>query len=329
MSHFSVLVIRNWGQSLEKLMQPFHEYECTGICDEYVVEVEEDLEKYRQDYLKHNDEGQDFAAWLSGWTGKKLFVQGGAQLASAKDFTYGRIEVDQQGSVLRVVDVTNPNYKWDWWVLGGRWNGFFRVKRGAVFSGHVKVGRPGMLGTMDPHPFAADECRKCDVDLELMRSEAEECGARQYDAVHKIIAGRTFETWDSVCARFCAAHEGELGIVQAGEIMTPADLAREFYFDQPVIKDLNVSNDKNVQGVMWKGPAEFMVPRAQYLQLCRDRAAVPYAVLYKGQWMARGEMGWFGCSNDEMSEATWLHKVNELIDQLPDEAILACVDCHI
>jgi hypothetical protein len=36
MSHYSVLVI---GEDVEKQLQPYHEYECTGIEDEYVVEV--------------------------------------------------------------------------------------------------------------------------------------------------------------------------------------------------------------------------------------------------------------------------------------------------
>src|SRR3989304_1218837 len=40
MSHFSVLVIRRPEQSLEDLLQPFHEYECTGVDDQYVVDVD-------------------------------------------------------------------------------------------------------------------------------------------------------------------------------------------------------------------------------------------------------------------------------------------------
>jgi len=46
MSHFTVLVI---GDDYEKDLAPYHEYECTGIADEYVVYVdimEEALEEF-------------------------------------------------------------------------------------------------------------------------------------------------------------------------------------------------------------------------------------------------------------------------------------------
>jgi hypothetical protein len=37
MSHFAVLVI---GDDIEKQLQPYHEYECTGINDEYVIDAD-------------------------------------------------------------------------------------------------------------------------------------------------------------------------------------------------------------------------------------------------------------------------------------------------
>ena len=42
MSHFTVLVITpdNNPGTLEAALQPFHEYECTGIEDQYVVDVD-------------------------------------------------------------------------------------------------------------------------------------------------------------------------------------------------------------------------------------------------------------------------------------------------
>lgn len=51
---------------------------------------------------------------------------------------------------------------------------------------------------------------------------------------------------------------------------------------------------------------------------------------YDTQWIAKGEMGWFGMSTDsEDSNAYYLSKVNKLIDELPDDAIILTVDCHI
>jgi len=40
MSHFTVLVVTDTAEELEAALQPFHEYECTGIEDEYVIDVD-------------------------------------------------------------------------------------------------------------------------------------------------------------------------------------------------------------------------------------------------------------------------------------------------
>jgi hypothetical protein len=54
MSHFPVLVVTKTGsqEELENALQPFHEYECTGVNDEYVIFVDETaelLENYNTD----------------------------------------------------------------------------------------------------------------------------------------------------------------------------------------------------------------------------------------------------------------------------------------
>ena len=55
MSHFTVMVI---GKEPEKQLQPYHEYECTGIKDEYVkfVEAEETREELRAKYEEVKEE---------------------------------------------------------------------------------------------------------------------------------------------------------------------------------------------------------------------------------------------------------------------------------
>lgn len=54
---------------------------------------------------------------------------------------YGYYRTDSDGAVVEVVNRTNPNAKWDWYVTGGRWTGFWILKHGA--SG--EVGRPGLM----------------------------------------------------------------------------------------------------------------------------------------------------------------------------------------
>lgn len=51
--------------------------------------------------------------------------------------------VDDQG--LYTLSTYNPKSRWDWWSLGGRWSGFFKLRPGAK---GVK-GRDGVFGGMD------------------------------------------------------------------------------------------------------------------------------------------------------------------------------------
>lgn len=44
-------------------------------------------------------------------------------------YKYGyTVTDDMSQQVLKVIDRTNPNKKWDWYKLGGRWTGFFKLK---------------------------------------------------------------------------------------------------------------------------------------------------------------------------------------------------------
>lgn len=132
MSHFTVLVI---GENPEKLLAPYHEYECTGIKDEHVVFVaaEEDLEaeyKKNKGYKSIDDFIEDYYGY------EKI------------DGVYGRY--------------TNPNAQWDWYELGGRWTGYFKVKES---TGSYKVGRPGLMTDKALKGFA-DQLLKRDIDFD-------------------------------------------------------------------------------------------------------------------------------------------------------------------
>jgi hypothetical protein len=51
-----------------------------------------------------------------------------------------------------------------------------------------------------------------------------------------------------------------------------------------------------------------------------------------GQWHARGRMGWFGTSVDDMTKETWAAYVRDVATQAPEQhphASAVVVDCHI
>lgn len=56
-----------------------------------------------------------------------------------------------------------------------------------------------------------------------------------------------------------------------------------------------------------------------------------FAVIKDGEWFEKGTMGWFGVSSETNKEATnWsLEFYNRFIKDLPDDAVITIVDCHI
>ena len=55
-----------------------------------------------------------------------------------------------------------------------------------------------------------------------------------------------------------------------------------------------------------------------------------YALLYHGEWIEPGTMGWFGCSDaDEDGYKAYREKFNEIISNLDPEEYISVIDCHI
>ena len=61
-----------------------------------------------------------------------------------------------------------------------------------------------------------------------------------------------------------------------------------------------------------------------------DTIDTPYAfVTTNGEWVERGQMGWFGISSNEMNEDEWDAKFREYLKTLDKDIVLTLVDCHI
>jgi hypothetical protein len=196
MSHFTVLVI---GKDVEKQLAPFHEFECTGIDDKYVQDIDR-TEEARKEYQSKEREGQTFAAFVEEWYGVHP-IHTWDFLDLKGDQKYGYLMLDEHNEVLRFIDRTNENKKWDWWVVGGRWPDFLLLKNGK----------------------RADWARKGDIDFAAMRAAAEKQAGEDWDKINAIIAGRPVPSWEEVRTR-----HGESNI----------EAARTEYHANPVIHDL-------------------------------------------------------------------------------------------
>lgn len=173
MSHFAVLVV---GEDVENQLQPFHEFECTGEADEFVVTVDK-TDEAREAYQEHNssEEPETFAEFVTGWYGTET-VAPGETPDLENTHKYGWVELDSKGEVVKVIDRTNPNKQWDWYVIGGRWS--------------------GMLLTHDG--TRVDQARKGDIDFRAMRNRRAREAAEEYDKVYTACGGLDWKAWEEV-----------------------------------------------------------------------------------------------------------------------------------
>lgn len=292
MSHFTVLVI---GDDVDSQLAPFHEFECTGIDDEYVQDVDITKEVLSTYEAHYKDEYPDVAKYLEDYEGKAV-IQLGEEPDLSDTHKYG-YAIMHDGDVLKVIRRTNPRAEWDWYIIGGRWTGFFKAKEGATVC---VVGEPGVM-TEAAQPGYCDQIRKGDIDFDSMREAAAAQAAKTYDEFYAILNGREHPNRPAIRA----AHEN---IVDA----------REVYNNDPVIQDFHKA------GWHFYTPVEFVdVTRAEYMKKAADGVIQTFAVIKDGVWYQKGVV------TDEKDPDAWSREFSRLIDDLPDDTLLTVVDCHI
>lgn len=242
---------------------------------------------------------------------RRPVVKNGDPIPRRDRYKYGYVILNSANEVVKIVRRTNPNARWDWYQVGGRWSGYFKMKPTAVGAVH---GTPSLLDRdFVAKPDEADIIRKGDVDFEAMRQESGDNAAKRYDKLHAIIDGRQYLSWESLLVKY------------------PDDIARarEEYHGQPIIRAIRESEDEDIRWAAFDGLDDLMVPRDQFIQQARDNAISTFAVVKDGQWYERGKMGFWAMVRDEKDRDEWTRQFNELIDGLPDDTILTVVDCHI
>lgn len=120
MSHFCMWAVTktNNEEELDKVMQPYHEYECTGIEDEYVKHVDR-TEDAIECYERNKDDYANAREFLEDWYCVEDIFKESEQANTTSQYA---IVSDDETKIIKYYEYTNPNAKWDWWVIGGRWS---------------------------------------------------------------------------------------------------------------------------------------------------------------------------------------------------------------
>jgi len=191
MSHFTVLVI---GENPEDQLAPFDENLETPRYVEHTKEQliakgREEIEDYKNgsyaeflaDPVKYRENcsndrhmnyiENEFPLKLN-WTDEEVYKE-----------QVGWYEPENVGINGEVYSDRNPLSKWDWYQLGGRWTGMFKLKPVANKKA-AKVGKPGLM-TESAEPGWVDQALKKDIDFESMNQESFDSRSKTYDEFEK------------------------------------------------------------------------------------------------------------------------------------------------
>ena len=312
MSHYTCLVI---GPDPEKQLAPYQE---NNMGDSpyavFIDKTDEVLEEWEKlsasERKKYNGLASNYARDYFGY--------------EVRDGQYGIVE--------------NPNSKWDWYQLGGRWAGFFKIKPKSIkkydgvkanFSwGWSKEEKEKVLQDQ-----LVDQATKGDIDFESKMEETRKLSAEVYDYVMNAVKGTAeIIPWSQI-----------IDDEQDKNKDNYIERARERYHKQARViavtklrsKLLKESTSRQLSDVekeaMWSDSRleDFNKTREQFIADEAEASIRTFAVVKDGKWFERGKMGWFACVSDEKDEQTWNSIYSNLLRGLPDDTLLSLYDCHI
>lgn len=221
----------------------------------------------------------------------------------------------------------------DWYVLGGRWSGWFRLREGAA-------GRLGERGVGDPRPDEhptlvgrADSALLRDVDVEGMRAEAAATAGARWDAWHAAVDGLPADrTWAQLHEQVVAEVTGRRRGLFRRAGPTPDELRRETtrrFAAQPRQAALRAALD-DVDGL---GQVAGLTPddltpedlgRDDYVEHARLSALTGAHLLRGGVWDERPYVSLDGPA----AVLAWLREHGRWPDEVPPDTVVTAVDVH-
>jgi len=308
MSHFTVLVI---GNDPEGQLEPYYEdkevepYERDCSCAKWkaksivTARIEKEYKSFQQlrdDYHSMPAEKQTTDAWKKHIAKYLELEEKYLKEIIAKTKSDPKCP-DCKGKG-KYMTTYNPDSKWDWYQMGGRWSGFFkltpnakakrkafeakRLKATKLASAHIGV-KPFLLGALIGEGkivdkiFDVDQCKKGDVDWKGMVE-----GNKQ----------RSIDLFNEMKAK----------AMNEDKEVSPSNL--EFIY--------GIKPDQTVE--------EFAEEEAKVFT---------FAVVKDGKWYQKGDMGWWGMTSNEKDDDKWIKEWNKLVMSLPPDTLLTMYDCHI
>lgn len=311
MSHFTVMVVTKGGldvaeSEVERLLDPFDE---NRQVESYWTHEAESFEKWwdREYHVKEGNVPTDVTLdQLAAFLQKR----DGCAYRQAAD-----------GSIERKTTY-NPDSKWDWYQVGGRWRGALPIKPESDGAG--VLGSRSWASPETEEPLTADQALIKDIDFAGARQKAVDHANARWEIVELIVAEHGApKTIKEVAQAHGKDWEGKITQDERQPI-------REAYWAQPAI--VAAKERGLLDGFFASWDESFGGhTRETYVESARLNAVCSYAFLSEETgWIAPGEMGWFGMSTDDRDgRLAYARKIESVLDALPEDAVVSIVDCHI
>lgn len=274
MSHFTVLVV---GNDIEKILAPYQE-NCGDTrlpFDEFVDTEDEDRKEYETDFdsegVVHTKRYSSFEKFESDWN-----------------------EYERDSETGRYGYWQNPNAKWDWFSIGGRWENVLFLNNGNT----------------------ANQARFSDIDWEGMRQKNKNAAQVRYDLVRRHCPIN--DTTDFISWKKAKSENKNI------------DDARKTYNGQKIISCFDNLKNKIAPDIFgWDDSVEgYFISKEEYLQNAYNKP-ITFAFVDENGWQERGEMGWRACVSNEKDSETASKNFYNFLDSVKGNPLVSVIDCHI
>jgi hypothetical protein len=275
MSHFSVLVIipptQHPQSAIELELEPFWELDLSHEEMRLDRRAVWQIEVPKANLAKYQKESMKGDYWRDKPQEKKKYL---AMTPEAFVKEYAGYHFDKKGNAGYY---HNPNAKWDWYSIGGRWSFMLKAKNGAKgWTGDASW----TVEDKQPPKGYWDILAKKDIDFKAMEQDHVAIRLKRYAVeIEPVIKD---ETIDGTLAFF------KYGLEKVGD--------------------------------RWETAQEYAD---------RDKQFTTFAILYDGEWIERGKMGWWACVSNEKEKDHWEEEFKTVIDKADKNDLFAIVDCHI
>lgn len=242
--------------------------------------------------------------------------------ASFKEFVadyYGVEERDSEKG--RYGYWENPNKKWDWWQVGGRWRGFYPVKSGV----EKVVGAPGVFD--NESDGVADVVKIDQIDMDAVVAKEREAFDKFKMERLQYLAGERFDMFEG--PRSWMLDLGLLRVEQdPGAAISPGEVqvGRTWGEDNPRFAKETGEGGR----ARWRDVAKVLTDEQLEKYRCAFNPLQTYAALDDRGWYQPGNVGWWA-STDHTPETymAYTEAFQSFFRKTGPGDLLVVVDCHI